>query len=65
MTSRSLNRTNGAGRQRATMPRRPTKRRATKAQQAARGRFLAELAQKGAAPSEDEVQAILRELEGG
>jgi hypothetical protein len=65
MTSRRLNGSNGARRHRAAAPKRPTKRRATKAQQAARGRFLAELAKKGAAPSEQQVQAILRELEGG
>jgi hypothetical protein len=66
MTSRNLNETNGAGRHRATTPkRRPAKARATKAQQAARGQFLAELAKKGAAPSEHEIEAILRELEGG
>jgi hypothetical protein len=64
MTSRGLNGTNGSGRKGAASPRRKVAR-ATKAQQAARGRFLAELAKKGAAPSEDEVQAILRELEGG
>jgi hypothetical protein len=65
MSSRSLNGTNGAGRNRATKPGGRMKRRATKAQQAARGRFLAELAKKGAVPSDNEVQAILRELEGG
>lgn len=65
MTSRGLNGTNGVGRKSAPTPKRRTKSRATKAQQAARGRFLAELAKKGAVPSEDEVQAVLRELEGG
>jgi hypothetical protein len=64
MMSRSLNGTNGSGRKGATSPKRRVGR-ATKAQQDARGRFLAELAKKGAVPSEDEVQAILRELEGG
>lgn len=64
MSSRSLNERNGVGRRRATTPKRRSKARATTAQQAARGRFLSELAKKGAAPSEDEVQAILRELEG-
>jgi hypothetical protein len=64
MTARSLNGTNGSGRKGATSPKRRVAR-ATKAQQAARARFLAELAQRGAVPSEDEVQAILRELEGG
>jgi hypothetical protein len=64
MTSRGLNGTNGIGRKSATAPKRRKQARATKAQQAARGRFLAELAKKGAAPSEDEVQAILRELDG-
>jgi hypothetical protein len=63
MTSRSLNGTNGSQRNGATAPKRVA--RATKAQQAARGRFLAELAKRGAVPSEDEVQAILRELAGG
>jgi hypothetical protein len=63
MTSRRLNGTNGAARHGDTPKRR--KGRATKAQQQARGRFLAELAKKGAVPSEHEVQAILRELEGG
>jgi len=67
MTSRSLNGTYGSGRKRATPPKRKVARvtRATKAQQAARARYLAELAKRGAAPSEDEVRAILRELEGG
>ena len=65
MTSRGLNGTNGGGRKGAPTPKRRPKSRATKAQQAARGRFLAELAKKGAVPSEAEVQAILRELEGG
>jgi hypothetical protein len=66
MTSRNLNGTNGAGRHRATTPkRRSTQGRATKAQQVARGRFLAELAKKGAVPSDSEVEAILRELKGG
>ncbi len=64
MTSRSLNGTSGGGRKRGTSSKRRVAR-ATKAQQAARDRFLAELAKKGAVPSEDEVQAILRELEGG
>jgi hypothetical protein len=64
MTSRSLNGTNGSGRKGATSPKLRVAR-ATKTQQAARGRFLAELAQRGAIPSEDEVQAILRELESG
>jgi hypothetical protein len=64
MTSRNLNGTNGIGRKHATSPKRRVAR-ATKVQQAARGRFLAELAKRGAVPSEDEVQAILRELEGG
>jgi hypothetical protein len=64
MTSRTLNGTNGSGRKGATSPKRRVAR-ATKAQQTARGRFLAELAKKGAVPSEDEVQAILHELEGG
>jgi len=64
MTSRSLNGTNGNGRNGATSPKRRVAR-ATKAQQAARGRFLAELAKRGAVPSEDDVQAILRELAGG
>lgn len=66
MRSRSVNGTSGVGRHgAATAPKRRTKARATKAQQAARGRFLAELAKKGVAPSEHEVEAILRELEGG
>jgi hypothetical protein len=64
MTSRSVNGTNGSGGKGTTSPKRGIAR-ATKAQQAARARFLAELAQRGAVPSEDEVQAILRELEGG
>jgi hypothetical protein len=45
-------------------PKRSETRSSTRAQQAARGRFLAELAKKGAVPSEHEVQAILRKLEG-
>jgi hypothetical protein len=65
MTSRNLDWTNGTARHRAAASKRRTKARATKAQQAARGQFLAELAKKGAAPSEHEVEAILRELEGG
>jgi hypothetical protein len=62
MASRRLNRTNGGGRKTAMPPKRA---RATKAQQAARSRFLAELAKKGVVPSEDGIQAILRELEDG
>jgi hypothetical protein len=64
MASRGLNGTNGRGRKSAKPPKRGAAR-ATKAQQAARGRFLAELAKKGVVPSEDGIQAILRELEGG
>jgi len=48
--------TNGTRRKRAD--------RATKAQQAARDRFLAELAKQGALPSEEDIQTILRELDG-
>jgi hypothetical protein len=63
MTSRNLNGTNG---HRVTVPKRPSKKaRATKAQQTARGRFLADLAKKGVVPSDGEVEAIIRELEGG
>jgi hypothetical protein len=62
MTSRSFNGTIGTGRKGAPAPKRRTRTRATKAQQAARARFLADLAKKGTVPSEDEVQAILREL---
>jgi hypothetical protein len=64
MASRRLNGTNGSGRKGATSSKRRVAR-ATKAQQVARGRFLAELAKRGAVPSEDEVQAILRELADG
>jgi hypothetical protein len=54
----------GIGDKDAAAPKRRATSRATKGQQAARRRFLAELAKKGAAPSELEVQAILRELDG-
>jgi len=54
---------NGTRRKRAAAPKRRADR-ATKAQQAARDRFLAELAKQGALPSEEDIQAILRELDG-
>jgi hypothetical protein len=47
----------------AKPPKAKRRRGATPAQQAARARMLAELAKRGVVPSEEGVQAILKELE--
>jgi len=54
---------NGTRRKRVAAPERRADR-ATKVQQAARDRFLAELAKQGALPSEEDIQTILREVDG-
>lgn len=64
MAARGITRTSGTVRGDIHAPKGRLQR-ATKAQQAARGRFLRDLAAKGRGPSDEAIEAVLRELEGG